>query len=169
MTITYRDATPSDAATLDRLFDTSFCDTFAYLYRREDLDAFLSSFGIGDWEAQLKDPAFGCRIAEVNGEAAGYAKLGPLKLPVETNDPALLLDQLYVLKEHHGVGIAHGLMDWVIEEAGRRGASRLYLTVFTDNHRARRFYDRYGFVAVGRYDFMVGNHADEDVIMMKLL
>ena len=169
MTSGYRDATPDDAATLDRIFDTSFCDTFAHLYRREDLDAFLSSFGVSDWEDQLKDPAFACRIAQVDGEPAGYAKLGPLKLPVEPDAPALLLDQLYVLTEHHGVGIAHGLMVWALGEASRRGAKRLYLTVYTDNHRARRFYDRYGFEAVGRYDFMVGNHADEDIIMRKLL
>ena len=169
MTSGYRDATPDDAATLDRIFDTSFCDTFAHLYRREDLDAFLSSFGVSDWEDQLKDPAFACRIAQVDGEPAGYAKLGPLKLPVEPDAPALLLDQLYVLKEHHGVGMAPGLMDWARGEASRRGAKRLYLTVYTDNHRARRFYDRYGFEAVGRYDFMVGNHADEDIIMRKLL
>ena len=59
-------------------------------------------------------------------------------------------------------------MDWTFDEARRRGATRLYLTVYIDNHRARRFYDRYGFEAVGRYDFMVGSHADEDIIMRKL-
>lgn len=169
MTITFRDAVPADAAILDRIFDASFCDTFAHLYRKEDLDAFLSSFGVSDWEKQLQDPAFACRIAEVDGEPVAYLKLGPLKLPIEADGPALLLDQLYVLKEHHGVGIAHGLMDWGLEESARRGAAEIFLTVFIDNHRARRFYDRYGFEAVGRYDFMVGNHADEDIIMRKAL
>ena len=169
MTVTYRDAIPGDGATLDRLFDASFCDTFAHLSRPEDLDAFLSSFGLADWEEQLADPAFACRIAEVDGEPAGYVKLAPLKLPVEEDSPALLLDQLYVLKEFHGVGIAHALMDWALEETLRRRAERMYLTVYVDNHRARRFYDRYGFEAVGRYDFMVGNHADEDIIMRKVL
>ena len=81
----------------------------------------------------------------------------------------MLLDQLYVLKEHHGAGIAQQLMDWAFEETERRGASQLFLTVYIDNHRAKRFYGRYGFEAVGRYDFMVGNHADEDIIMRKLL
>ena len=169
MKTSYRDATRADAATLDRIFDTSFCDTFAHLYRAEDLETFLSSFGISDWEEQLDHPAFSCRIAEVDGEPIGYAKLGPLKLPVEEDCPALLLDQLYILKPFHGVGIAHELMDWTLDEARRRGAERLYLTVYVDNHRARRFYDRYGFEAVGRYDFMVGNHADEDIIMRKML
>jgi ribosomal protein S18 acetylase RimI-like enzyme len=169
MTVSYRDATPADAAVLDRIFDTSFCDTFAHLYSQEDLDTFLSSFGVADWEEQLKDPTFACRIAQVDGVAAGYIKIGPLKLPVETNGPALLLDQLYVLKEHHGMGIAQELMNWAFDEAAERGASQLFLTVYIDNHRARRFYDRYGFEAVGRYDFMVGNQADEDIIMRKML
>ncbi len=32
-------------------------------------------------------------------------------------------------------------------------------------HRARRFYERYGFDKVGRYTFMVGAYADEDIVM----
>ena len=169
MTVTYRDATAADAAVLDRIFDTSFCDTFAHLYRSEDLDAFLSGFTVDDWKAELNDPAFAFRIAETDGEPVGYLKLGPMKLPFDTDRPAILLDQLYILKEHHGVGIAHGLMDWALDEARKRGAEEMYLTVYVDNHRARRFYDRYGFEAVGRYDFMVGTHADEDIIMRKAL
>lgn len=169
MTVTYRDATAADAATLHRIFDSVFCDTFGHLYRAEDLDAFLSGFGIADWDAQLSDPAFAYRIAEAAGVPVGYVKLGPLKIPVETDRPSLLLEQLYVLKEHHGTGIARGLMDWALVEAARRGAKELYLTVFIDNPRARRVYDRFGFEPVGRYDFMVGTHADEDVIMRKTL
>ena len=169
MTATYRDATAADAATLDRIFDSSFCDTFAHLYRREDLDAFLSSFGVADWEAQLGNRAYAFRLAEVGAAAVGYVKLGPMKLPIEAPRPAILLDQIYILTGYHGIGIAHGLMDWAIEEARRRGAEELYLTVYIENHRARRFYDRYGFEDVGRYEFKVGNHVDEDVIMRKSL
>jgi GNAT superfamily N-acetyltransferase len=169
MTAAFRGATPADAATLDQIFDKSFCDTFGHLYRPEDLEAFRSSFGISDWEAQLGSSAFAFRIAEVDGQPAGYVKLGPLKLPIEPTGPALLLDQIYVLGEHHGTGIARTLMDWAIDEARRRGAEELYLTVYVDNHRARRLYDRYGFEAVGRYDFMVGAQADEDIIMRKRL
>ena len=167
--ITYRSAGSDDAATLDRLFDSSFCDTFAHLYRPEDLETFLSSFGVEDWEQELRDPAYAFRIAEADKVPVGYAKLGPVKIPVATDRPAILLDQLYILKDHHGVGIAHALMDWALAEAAERGAQEMYLTVFVDNMRARRFYDRYGFEAVGRYDVMVGSHADEDVIMRKRL
>jgi predicted N-acetyltransferase YhbS len=167
--ITYRDAGPEDAATLDRIFDTVFCDTFGHLYRADDLDAFLSSFGLSDWQAQLGDPAYAVRIAEADGEPVGYVKLGPMKLTVKTDRSAMLLAQLYLLTAHHGAGMAHALMDWALDQAVRRRAEELYLTVYVDNHRARRFYDRYGFDAVGRYDFMVGSHADEDIIMRKSL
>jgi len=167
--ITYRDALTSDAATLDRLFDTVFCDTFAHLYCPADLETFLTSFGVSDWEAELRDATFAFRIAEADGLPIGYLKLGPMKLPIEAKGSALLLDQFYILKDHHGTGIAHALMDWAVDEARRRGAEELYLTVYVDNHRARRFYDRYGFEDVGRYAFMVGEQADEDVIMRKRL
>lgn len=169
MKVVLRDAEPRDAEALDRIFETSFCDTFAHLYRSEDLQAFLSSFGIADWRRQLEDGRYAFRIAEAGDDPVAYVKLGPMKLPIEPRAPALLLDQLYVLKEHHGSGIAQALMDWALEEARRRSAGELYLTVYIDNHRARRFYDRYGFEAVGRYDFMVGSHADEDVIMRRSL
>ena len=167
--ISYRAANSDDAPVLDHIFDTSFCDTFGHLYAPEDLQSFLGSFGIDDWREHIADPAFSIRIAEVNGEPVGYIKIGPLKLPIEAEGPGLLLDQLYVLKELHGSGIAQSLMDWGFDESRRRGAAQLFLTVFIDNHRARRFYDRYGFEAVGRYDFMVGNHADEDIIRRKKL
>jgi GNAT superfamily N-acetyltransferase len=169
MSVGFRDGGAGDAEALDRIFDRSFCDTFAHLYSPENLDAFLSSFGADDWKRQLADSAYAFRLAEVAGQPVAYVKLGPVKLDVQPDGPALLLDQLYVLKEHHGSGIARELMDWAIDEALRRGAAELYLTVYVHNHRARRFYDRYGFEAVGRYDFMVGNRVDEDVIMRKRL
>ncbi|GAA3260048.1 hypothetical protein GCM10020258_22280 [Sphingomonas yabuuchiae] len=41
----------------------------------------------------------------------------------------------------------------------------MILSVYVDNHRAKAFYARYGFVDVGRYDFPVGGTIDEDRIM----
>ena len=170
MTVTYREASTADAVALDRIFDTSFCDTFAHLYRREDLELFLLTFGSAIGKRSCVDPAYAFRLPRSTASRSGYVKLGPLlKLPVDPDGPAILLDQLYIIKEHHGAGIAQDLMDWALGEANKRGAEEMYLTVFVDNHRARRFYDRYGFEAVGRYDFMVGNHADEDIIMRKRL
>lgn len=165
MTVAYRDASVEDAAALDHVFRTVFCETFAHLYRAEDLAAFMAQFTLEAWQRELSDPEYAFRFAEDDGEGVGYVKLGPMKLPVEEQRPAILLSQLYVRKEHHGTGIAHKLMDWAVAEARRRGKERLYLTVFIENRRARRFYERLGFEVVGKYDFMVGAQADEDLVM----
>ena len=165
----HRDATASDLPAIDRVFRRSFCDTFAHLYRPEDLAAFLAQFTPEAWAEEFADPHYRFRVAEVDGEVVGYVKLGPSALPIETDKRAIELRQIYVLNEHHGSGLAKALSEWAIDEARGQGFEELYLTVYVDNHRARRFYDRYGFEPVGRYDFMVGEHADEDIIMRKTL
>ena len=164
-----RDATAADLPAVDRIFRQSFCDTFGHLYAQADLDAFLGQFTPEAWAEEFDDGSYRFRVAEVDGEVIGFLKLGPSALPIQTRARAIELRQLYVLKEQHGSGLAAALTDWAVDEARQQGAQELYLTVYTDNHRARRFYDRYGFQEVGRYDFMVGNHADEDIIMRKML
>jgi GNAT superfamily N-acetyltransferase len=163
--ITYRDATAADAGLMARLGPESFTETFGHLYTPENLAAFLVNHSEANWHGELTDPRFAVRIAEENGVAVGFAKVGPPSLPFEVEGPATELRQLYVLQPWQGAGVAHALMDWILEEARRRGAAQLFLSVFTDNHRARAFYARYGFEAVGTYAFMVGSHADEDIIM----
>lgn len=165
MTAATRDAHAADMAVIDRLFRTSFVDTFGTLYARDDLAMFLAKFTPEAWAAELADARFAFRIAERDGEPVGYAKLGPVKLPVDPVGEDTELHQLYLLGAAHGSGLGAQLMDWVIDAARRRGAGELFLSVFTENHRAQRFYRRYGFELVGPYHFMVGNQADEDVIM----
>lgn len=162
---TYRDATVDDAALLADLFERSFTDTFGHLYRPEDLADFLAKCGENGWRGELADPELAVRIVEADGSPGAFAKLGPVTLPVDTSRPATELRQLYVLKPWQGSGIAQQLMRWTIGESRKRGAEELYLSVYVDNHRARRFYENYGFRFVGPYSFMVGSQADEDHIL----
>jgi GNAT superfamily N-acetyltransferase len=163
--ILYRDARPDDAPAIDALFRQSFTDTFAHLYDPKDLAAFFMDFTEAAWRSEIADPDFAFRLAEEDGALAGYAKLSSVSLPVALSGPAVELRQLYVLKRWHGAGIAQALMEWALARARARGAETLYLSVFTENHRAKSFYARRGFEEVGPYIFMVGNHADQDVIM----
>lgn len=169
MTFTCRDADPSDAALVAELFEQSFVQTFGHLYRNEDLTAFLAGVSPEAFAAEIASSDFAIRIAEEDGQAIGFAKLGPPSLPVDTPPASAELRQIYVLEPWQGRGIAKELYEWVERQARARGSAHLQLTVYVDNHRARRFYDRYGFEEVGRYDFMVGSHADEDIIMRKSL
>jgi ribosomal protein S18 acetylase RimI-like enzyme len=165
----YRDATIADAPLLADLSRRSFTETFGHLYRKEDLDAFVERLNEAGWTGELGNPAYEVRLALSGGDPAGFAKLGPVTLPVTPEVPALELRQLYLLKPYHGLGIADELMAWLFGRARTRGAHELYLSVWSQNERARRFYARYGFTYVGPYAFMVGEQADEDEIMKLVL
>jgi ribosomal protein S18 acetylase RimI-like enzyme len=165
MTIDYRDAGREDAPSVANVFTTSFVDTFGHLYPREDLEDFLGTMTADRFGAQIADERYQFRLAFDAGRLVGYVKLGPPELPVDTPPDSIELCQLYVLRDWHGAGIAASLMNWAIATAAERGARHIQLSVYVDNHRARRFYKRYGFEPVGRYDFMVGSHADEDIVL----
>jgi diamine N-acetyltransferase len=170
VSVSFRLAGTEDAPALSQLGADTFTETFGHLYQPADLAAFLTTHGEDHWRQELADPEFSVPIAEdENCAAVGYAKLGPPHLPFEPRGTAIELRQFYLLEPFQGQGLADQMMQWVVDEAERRGGDDLYLSVFVDNDRARKFYERWGFVAEGRYAFMVGSHADEDVVMRRRL
>ena len=160
-----RPAAPADAPMIAALARQTFADTFGHLYSPENLAAFLTVHTPENWAAEIADGRYVVRVAEAGGRPVAYMKLGPPSLPFTPPVGAIELRQLYVVSDHHGGGLAGAMMDHAIAEARNRGCHALYLSVFTDNPRARRFYTRRGFVEVGPYAFMVGDQADEDIVM----
>jgi RimJ/RimL family protein N-acetyltransferase len=54
-----------------------------------------------------------------------------------------------VIVEYRGQGLGRALMDATLKAAKERGFTRIELTVRVDNERARRLYERFGFVTEG--------------------
>ena len=165
--IDYRAPTRADAEALCAMARRSFVETFGPLYRPADLAAFVDEkFGPAGLGAQIGDPRFAIRIACTDDGIIGFAKLGPVGLPPPAvAQGAIELHQFYVLREWHGLGIAAALMEWALATARASDKSAVYLGVYVDNLRARRFYARYGFVAIGEYLFPVGGHLDNELIL----
>lgn len=166
----------AEAAALSAVAQESFRQTFFYRdYPPEDLAAFLeSAMGEARYAAQLSDPAYALRVARGDdGSFAGFIKGGPNELPMPEGEPPLAetweLHQLYLLPEAQGTGIADAMMDWLYAEARARGACALYLSVFVENLRAKRFYARHGFTEVGYNPFPVGATIDDDRVWRKWL
>lgn len=165
MTLTYRDADAGDGAAVSALFNSAFIDTFGHLYSQANLDLFLANKAAENYEQQVTDQDYAFRLAEEGGKLIGYIKMGPNELPGDAPKGTWELHQLYLSPEAKGRGIAQELMDWGFAEARRRGFAYLQLSVFVDNHRARRVYDKLGFEEVGAFQFMVGDHADDERLM----
>lgn len=162
--IVYRDAAVSDAAALAEFSARTFVDTFGHLYPPEDLRAFLAAtYGAAIQAKEIADSETRYTLA-LNGERiVGYCKMGAVDMDVDA-EGARELHRLYVDGETKGAGVAQTLMDDMLAWARGQGARAVYLSVWEDNHRAQRFYKRYGFEHVGEHDFMVGKTADHDFI-----
>lgn len=170
--ITYRDATRDDGPKLDAMARKIWVETFEHSASADDIALYLDgAYGPGGaLRRHLADPAHHFHLACSGDAIAAYIKLSRLWL----DHPAILtgaaqLSQLYVASEWHGSGIAQALMAWAIKTARANGATALVLTVWENNERAQRFYDRYGFVHVGDYAFQTGNQIDRDLIMQLIL
>jgi ribosomal protein S18 acetylase RimI-like enzyme len=160
--IDYATPAPDDAPELAAMARTCFIETFGHLYSAQNLASFLEAvFSPAAIAADIADPDRTICVARDDGRIVGFAKIGPLSLPIDA-EAGIDLKQLYVLSGWQGAGIAATLMDWVIDQARARAVATIALTVYVDNIRAQRFYARYGFRDVGRYDFPVGDQIDED-------
>lgn len=165
--VAIRRAKLDDAETLAWLGAATFTETFGHLYKKEDLSVFLEkSHSRTAYEVILADPAMAVWLAETEtGEAVGYAVAGPCSLPVPNMpENSGELARLYLLKEHQGGGLgprmAEAALEWLKENF-----EYIYLSVYAENFRAQRLYQRLGFVKIHDYFYMVGNHADPEWIM----
>ena len=166
--IRYVDADRADGPALDAMARSCWVETFGHSCSAEDMALYLGeAYGPhGALLRDLADPAHRFHLAKHQDAVIGYAKLSEPWLPAGSFGPrARQLSQLYVTTPWKGHGVAHTLMDWAIAIARKDGADELLLTVWEENHRAMRFYQRLGFVHVGDYAFQTGNQTDRDLIM----
>lgn len=166
--IDYRTPTPADGPALDAMARKIWLETFERFTAPQNVTHYLAeAYGPGGKLIRdLTNPEVTFRIACDRDAIVGYAKLTPPFLPDRAMTAgAAQLSQLYVASTHHGAGIAQALMDWATDTARARQATALLLTVFENNPRAIRFYEKRGFVHIGDYDFPVGDQIDRDLIM----
>ena len=79
--LTIRRGTLGDAGLLSELGARTFSETFAVDNTPEDMAAYMAtSFNVAQQTTELEDPASIFLIAEVDGHAAGYARLHPANL-----------------------------------------------------------------------------------------
>jgi len=99
----------------------------------------------------------------VDGQAAGFAAIGPQETPAVWK-----LHKLYLRPERHGRGLGSLLLQHCEAEARRLGARRLLLAVNKRNARAIAAYQRNGFaVAESVVSNIGGGFVMDDFILAK--
>ena len=116
------------------------------------------------WERRFEvtQPGSHVLVAEVSGELVGATGLFPLGPSPRMRHAADF--GMAVRPDAQGRGVGEALMRAVIDLADRwLGLERLVLEVYVDNERARRLYERHGFVVEGverAMAFRRGTYAD---------
>lgn len=165
MSTTVRRAAPADAAVLAELGAATFVETFGHLYAPEDLQAFLNeSHGVEAYATTLADARYALWIAQdAAGRAIGYAQAGPCGLPhADVGPEDGELKRLYIRADVQNSGSGRALMDVAMAWLLRDGPRTLWLSVWSENLGAQRFYARYGFAFAGEYEFVVGAQRDRE-------
>jgi diamine N-acetyltransferase len=168
----YRAPRIDEVEALAELSRDTFREAFAHLYSAEDLALFEAAVYAPEViGAELASPNRRYMIAYDGGHMVGYCKIGFDKtLDYDWGDQKIVeLKQLYVFASHHGGGVAQHLTDWATSEARAVGANALLLSVYSDNPRGQRFYQKNGFAHVADTYFMVGNQRDDEYLCLKPL
>lgn len=162
MELITRKATKDDIPELREFAIRTMVEKFGHMYKAEDLNHHLEE----DYSLEYHYEALKhCNILVVtdNDTIIGYAKWGALGLPVENPvTPNGEIHRFYVDGTYRGQGIGKKLMQLMMDDMADKAA--IYLSVFSENEGAQRFYQRWGFSKHSEYKYMVGNHADHEFI-----
>ena len=174
MTAAIRRAVHADAEALAELGASTFIESFGHLYGPEDLQAFLDeSHSAAAYAKVLANPDYALWIAERPAQkgmprAIGYAQAGPCGLPHADVGPGDgELKRLYLRRSEQNDGVGRALMDTAMAWLERDGPRTLWISVWSENLGAQRFYARHGFRFAGEYEFPVGGQRDREFMFRR--
>ncbi len=168
--IKIRKATIEDAEMLTALAYQTFWDAFHEHPKNapDDLaDYMAKAFSFEQIKSELSDEKNIFLIAEIESEAAGYAKLivGSREKPIRAEKP-IELARLYSHQKFLGKGVGADLMEECFSTAKKLGCDVMWLGVWEFNPRAQRFYEKHGFRQIGKHIFQLGKDAQTDLLML---
>lgn len=169
--IEIRFATTADAEILAKIGWQSFDEAFADHPENhpDDMRSYMNeAFSPETIAADLRDAKTIYLIAEIETEAAGYAKIKfDSREDCVTDGKTIELCRLYALDKFIGKGIGKSLMLKFLEFGKETNCKIAWLGVWEFNFRAQEFYKKFGFEKCGEHVFQLGNDPQIDWVMQK--
>lgn len=171
MDISIRRAGRDDAVLISVLATTTFYEAYCQQDESRNLAGYIAeSFAVSTIIDEIDDPTSTFLIAEIDGKAVGYARL----IDYSTTDGitgqrVIELKRIYLLERLWGSGAGEALLMHCIGSAAARGFDTIWLGVWEENQRARRFYDKFGFGQVGTLMFPYGDVVGTNLVLQKQL
>jgi ribosomal protein S18 acetylase RimI-like enzyme len=147
--VNIRPACLEDAATLAAIH----VYTWQVAYQGLIAADYLASLSVAQrrtrWEERLRTHPDDTLVCAAGQQPVGFVVLGPARSEDELPSGTGEVYALYLAPEYWGRGAGRQLMTAALDELRRRGYSAAIVWVLRDNLRARRFYERTGFVIDG--------------------
>jgi GNAT superfamily N-acetyltransferase len=169
---TYRTAVAADALCLSVLATQVFLDTYATQGIRpaiaREVRQYLSEEAFAE---VLSHPRRAILLAEIEAHLVGFAQLTHDRAHehLSTEAPAAELNRLYVQRPFLGMGIGKELLASAEILARAEGAALLWLTAWTGNAHALRFYEAQGYQDVGASVYTFEGDRYETRVLLKRL
>jgi ribosomal protein S18 acetylase RimI-like enzyme len=136
-----RPARPEDAQAIARVHVATWQAAYRHALPAETLDSIDVNARERRWKEFLAGDS-ATFVGEIDGEIIGFVSVG------ESRDQAGVGEvfAIYVLPHAWGTGLGTALIERGEDELRARGFTAATLNVLADNPRARRFYERQGWV-----------------------
>ena len=151
-----RPARPEDADAIARVQVETWRATYAHAVPAESLAQVDVGARAEMWRRFLAGDS-ATFVGEIDGEIRGFVNVGKSR-----DHPGMgELFSIYVLPRAWGSGLGTALIERGEEELRSRGFTSATLNVLADNPRARRFYERQGWVAGETFqDTLLGHEVE---------
>ena len=167
MLFSIRQADVSDKNIICALGITTFYEAYFEQDDSHDLANYvMESFSSERMKGELNDANSTFFIAELDGKAVGYAKLREnSEVDCLKNENAVELQRIYLLEREQRKGVGAALLNRCLEGARAKGYETLWLGVWELNAAALAFYEKEGFVKVGKVQFHYGESVGTNCVM----
>lgn len=118
--------------------------SWKYAYKDIIPVSFLNSIPRGKWTENADRESVYTLVAEDSGRLCGTCSFCASRFPEYSGEGEIV--SIYLLPEFMGKGLGKELLRRAVTELHRLGFDRMFLWVLEDNHPARRFYEKNGFV-----------------------
>jgi diamine N-acetyltransferase len=157
-----------DAFDLQKLAATTFQESHGHSASTQDIRTYIDSkFTLENLKAELNDAQNIFHFIYVEEKLAGYSKI-ILNAAYKNLTPknSTKLERLYVLEKYHDLDIGKRLMDFNLHYSKTENQTGMWLYVWTENHRALRFYKKYNFQNIDETLFQISEqHSNPNWIM----
>ncbi|MCD2421473.1 GNAT family N-acetyltransferase [Niabella pedocola] len=169
--ITIRKANPDDVLPLQQIGRQTFSETFAAANTAANMLKYLEEgFSTAKLTRELKDEQAQFYFALADQEIIGYLKLNTGSAQTEIKDNrSLEIERIYVLQSFQGKKVGQLLYEKALQVATDQGFEYLWLGVWEENQRAISFYKKNGFTAFDKHIFKLGDEAQTDIMMKKII